>query len=162
MMDRDQLEKEKEPDPVYWNEPIPSDPSAAMALLQRELARQSPSLIWPFASSLDVEFVRKVLRTTDYKISKELRSRAYSVLLGVDSDAVQHLADSNWTVKSMNDSIIEDYIHNVYNRFSDSSISCRLDLPSESNEASVTEQVMWVVHGVIVNTSAPYSHCDER
>ncbi|KAK8822302.1 hypothetical protein WA577_005466, partial [Blastocystis sp. JDR] len=133
-----QLDKEKEPDPSYWNDPIPSDPVAAMALLQKELARQNPN----------VEFVRKVLRATDYKLSRELRSRAYAVLLGVDSDVVQQLADNNWTVKSMNDSIIVDYIHNVYTRFAD----------SRSNEASVTEQVMWVVHGVIVNTSAPYSH----
>lgn len=160
LMNRDQLDKEKEPDPSYWNDPIPSDPSAAMALLQKELARQNPS---PFSLRLsfpDVEFVRKVLRATDYKLSRELRSRAYAVLLGVDSDVVQQLADNNWTVKSMNDSIIEDYIHNVYTRFADSRTACPLDSLPGSNEASVTEQVMWVVHGVIVNTSAPYSHCD--
>ncbi len=162
LMNRNQLDKEKEPDPSYWNDPIPSDPSAAMALLQKELARQNPSPFSLCPSFPDVEFVRKVLRATDYKLSRELRSRAYAVLLGVDSDVVQQLADNNWTVKSMNDSIIEDYIHNVYTRFADSRTACSLDSLPGSNEASVTEQVMWVVHGVIVNTSAPYSHCDAR
>lgn len=162
LMNRNQLDKEKEPDPSYWNDPIPSDPAAAMALLQKELVRQNPSPFSLCSSFPDVEFVRKVLRATDYKLSRELRSRAYAVLLGVDSDVVQQLADNNWTVKSMNDSIIEDYIHNVYTRFADSRTACSLDSLPVSNEASVTEQVMWVVHGVIVNTSAPYNHCDAR
>lgn len=103
--------------------------------------------------------MRRVLRATKYALNKDLRCRAYSVLLDVDSDVVAQLADSTWSVKTMNDGIIEDYIHHVFPRFAENRSSFSSASSSESNESSITEQVLWVVHGVIVNTSAPYSHC---
>lgn len=67
--------------------------------------------------------MRRVLRATKYALNKDLRCRAYSVLLDVDSDVVAQLADSTWSVKTMNDGIIEDYIHHVFPRFAENRCS---------------------------------------
>ena len=44
LMSSPQADKEMEVQPAYLSEPIPTDLSAAQALLQKELARQSPSV----------------------------------------------------------------------------------------------------------------------
>ena len=60
-----------EPEPAYIHEPLPDDPQKLAELLQSELARRTPNR----------GFVRSVLRHSKYQLSKELRCRAYSILV---------------------------------------------------------------------------------
>lgn len=103
-------EPEPEPEPAYIHEPLPEDGEALSALLQRELARRRPNRA----------FVRSVLRRSHYRLSRELRCRAYAVLLEVDSALVPRLAESAWRVNTVNRAIIEDYLRHLFPSFSDS------------------------------------------
>lgn len=106
-------EPEPEPEPAYIHEPLPDDPQKLAELLQSELARRSPNR----------GFVRSVLRRSNYQLSKELRCRAYSILLDIDSSLVTSLADNAWSVNTVNSGIIEDYLHHIYRCFSENSTS---------------------------------------
>lgn len=98
-----------EPEPAYIHEPLPDDPQKLAELLQSELARRTPNR----------GFVRSVLRRSKYQLSKELRCRAYSILLDIDSSLVTSLADNTWSVNTVNSGIIEDYLHHIYPCFSE-------------------------------------------
>lgn len=102
-----------EPEPAYIHEPLPDDPQKLAELLQSELARRSPNR----------GFVRSVLRHSKYQLSKELRCRAYSILLDIDSSLVTSLADNTWSVNTVNSGIIEDYLHHIYPCFSENGTS---------------------------------------
>ena len=102
-----------EPEPAYIHEPLPDDPQKLAELLQSELARRTPNR----------GFVRSVLRHSKYQLSKELRCRAYSILLDIDSSLVTSLADNTWSVNTVNSGIIEDYLHHIYPCFSENGTS---------------------------------------
>lgn len=102
-----------EPEPAYIHEPLPDDPQKLAELLQSELARHKPNR----------GFVRSVLRHSKYQLSKELRCRAYSILLDIDSSLVTSLADNTWSVNTVNSGIIEDYLHHIYPCFSENGTS---------------------------------------
>lgn len=104
---------ESEPEPAYIHEPLPDDPQKLAELLQSELARRTPNR----------GFVRSVLRHSKYQLSKELRCRAYSILLDIDSSLVTSLADNTWSVNTVNSGIIEDYLHHIYPCFSENGTS---------------------------------------
>ena len=67
--------------------------------------------------------MRSVLRHSKYQLSKELRCRAYSILLDIDSSLVTSLADNTWSVNTVNSGIIEDYLHHIYPCFSENGTS---------------------------------------
>ena len=142
-------EPEGVPEPAYLHEELPSDPQKLNELLQMELARSRPNS----------SFVRSILRRNNYSISKELRCRAYSILLGVDSNLVKSLADNSWSVNTVNTGIIEDYLHHIYFRFSDNSTQDALSLSLEDAENTMIENTIWVIHGLIINTGTSYHHC---
>ena len=102
-----------EPEPAYIHEPLPDDPQKLAELLQSELARRTPNR----------GFMRSVLRHSKYQLSKELRCRAYSILLDIDSSLVTSLADNTWSVNTVNSGIIEDYLHHIYPCFSENGTS---------------------------------------
>ena len=102
-----------EPEPAYIHEPLPDDPQKLAELLQSELARRKPNR----------GFVRSVLRHSKYQLSKELRCRAYSILLDIDSSLVTSLADNTWSVNTVNSGIIEDYLHHIYPCFPENGTS---------------------------------------
>lgn len=104
---------EPEPEPAYIHEPLPDDPQKLAELLQSELARRTPNR----------GFVRSVLRHSKYQLSKELRCRAYSILLDIDSSLVTSLADNTWSMNTVNSGIIEDYLHHIYPCFSENGTS---------------------------------------
>ena len=104
---------EPEPEPAYIHESLPDDPQKLAELLQSELARRTPNR----------GFVRSVLRHSKYQLSKELRCRAYSILLDIDSSLVTSLADNTWSVNTVNSGIIEDYLHHIYPCFSENGTS---------------------------------------
>ena len=106
-------ESAPEPEPAYIHEPLPDDPQKLAELLQSELARRTPNR----------GFVRSVLRHSKYQLSKELRCRAYSILLDIDSSLVTSLADNTWSVNTVNSGIIEDYLHHIYPCFSENGTS---------------------------------------
>ena len=142
-------EPEGVPEPAYLHEELPSDPQKLDELLQMELARSHP----------DSSFVRSILRRNNYSISKELRCRAYSILLGVDSSLVKSLADNSWSVNTVNTGIIEDYLHHIYFRFSDNSSRGAFPHSLEDAENTIIDNTIWVIHGLIINTGTSYHHC---
>ena len=103
------LKAELDPEPAYIHEELPEDPQKLSELLQKELARRAPNR----------DFIRSVLRRSNYEISKELRCRTYAVLLDVDSSLVKSLADNTWSVNTVNSGIIEDYLRHIYPAFSE-------------------------------------------
>ena len=113
-------------------------------------------------SSPEINFLRSILRKLHYEIPKDLQCRLYVLFLGVDSTVVPSLADSTWKADNVNNGILEEYIHCILPRFTK---SCRdhryvMDcLCLVVNEKKIIEDVLWVIHGLIINTGASYNHC---
>lgn len=99
------------------------------------------------------------MKQNHYSIPSDLRCRTYSVLLAIDSSLVTNLAESSWPTDVLNTDIIKDYVQHIYPRFDTNGIFSSISLPIVENEASVVENVLWVVQGIIATTGVMYNCC---
>ena len=143
-------------------QPLPEEKEALHTLLQKECARSKPSSASIFISFLEIAFLRSILCKLHYEIPKDLQCRLYVLFLGVDATVVPSLADSTWKADNVNNGILEEYIHSILPRFTTScknwcnTMNCSYIV---ANEKRVIEDVLWVIHGLIINTGASYNHC---
>ena len=114
---------EEDSDPEYITNELPEDSELLLQILQKEIARPRPSPNLVFVLSLDIPFLRSILKKNHFSIPSDLRCRLYSFLLSINSSVITNLAESTWPTDSINIGIIEDYIHNIYPRFSSSRIN---------------------------------------